>query len=115
MTPHVTHMPMIVRENVTMSENSNTPNLVPYTKIRAIMKPHINSCRAVLAPVYDNMVLKRPDTLGEPRSSLMNVSDLNFRLRFKSRNEWACPDLNRSQWLPKPQGYQATPQAHNLP
>ena len=24
---------------------------------------------------------------------------------------WAPPELNRSQWLPKPQGYQATPRA----
>ena len=24
---------------------------------------------------------------------------------------WACCDLNASRWLPKPQGYQATPQA----
>ncbi len=25
--------------------------------------------------------------------------------------EWACRDSNSSQWLPKPQGCQATPQA----
>ncbi len=27
---------------------------------------------------------------------------------FKER--WVCCDLNASLWLPKPQGYQATPQ-----
>ena len=29
----------------------------------------------------------------------------------KNLNEWARPDLNRSQELPKLQGYQATPRA----
>ena len=32
--------------------------------------------------------------------------------RMARHREWARPDLNRSQWLPKPQGYQATPRAH---
>lgn len=27
---------------------------------------------------------------------------------------WACCDLNASRWLPKPQGYQATPQAQRM-
>ncbi len=27
--------------------------------------------------------------------------------------QWACCDLNASRWLPKPQGYQATPQAQD--
>ena len=34
---------------------------------------------------------------------------------FEPESEWARPDLNRSQWLPKPQGYQATPRAHREP
>ena len=28
--------------------------------------------------------------------------------------QWACCDLNASLWLPKPQGYQATPQAQRV-
>ncbi len=32
---------------------------------------------------------------------------------FAQSEEWACCDLNASLWLPKPQGYQATPQARD--
>ncbi len=28
---------------------------------------------------------------------------------------WGCPDLNRSHRLPKPEGYQATPQPLYIP
>jgi hypothetical protein len=35
---------------------------------------------------------------------------MNLKIVFKI-NQWACCDLNASLWLPKPQGYQATPQA----
>lgn len=28
--------------------------------------------------------------------------------------KWDCPDLNRSQWLPKPQVYQANPQSLHI-
>ena len=31
-------------------------------------------------------------------------------LRILINTWWGCPDLNWSQWLPKPPGYQATPQ-----
>ena len=43
-----------------------------------------------------------------------NQSEIGCKKALPRQKEWARPDLNRSQWLPKPQGYQATPRAHRF-
>ena len=49
------------------------------------------------------LLFKDPKIRQSKADLLKNVEDLKW--------PWACPDLDRSLRLPKPKGYQATPQA----
>jgi len=57
----------------------------------------------------DKSIIKKAKEKGLCISTFLEVKLVDYFTR--SEIEWACCDLNASLWLPKPQGYQATPQA----